>query len=304
MNQEQAGEADFCLQIDFQKGSENPARIFTAMSNLISSLQQLDSDLIWSLDSGLQPILLLEDIQSGSIKTWLKQIIKSIDDDAIKELSWKKVVGGYLVKAKYCVINFLEGKTQITDSKDLIHLQNNLIGIAKETEIKTLPVYRPIPPQQLITDISRIQSAVNILGTRDTATYITQFNTASFNINLTIAPESIEDLITKETIKSETTIILKVKKPDYLGSSMWEFHFDDKAFPAKILDTDWLVGFQSRKIPVQPGDSLRVIVKTTVKYGHDNRVVGTVNEITKVIEVLPDLGDGQISFLDAIGPTY
>ena len=61
--------SDFCLEIQFLKNSENPSRVFKAMSELIDTMQYLDQTLIKSIDSDIKPIMLLEDVESGSVKT-------------------------------------------------------------------------------------------------------------------------------------------------------------------------------------------------------------------------------------------
>jgi hypothetical protein len=63
--------ADFCIEIDYKKDSENPSRVFEAMTALIKSFQSFDEDLIKSIDNKIEPVLLLEDIEIGSLKTWL-----------------------------------------------------------------------------------------------------------------------------------------------------------------------------------------------------------------------------------------
>ncbi len=73
----------------------------------------------------------------------------------------------------------------------------------------------------------------------------------------------VEELLTREVIPSQTVLILKVKKPDYLGTSKWEFVFEH-AIEAKILDVDWLVRFQNRREDVRPGDAIRAEVLTEV----------------------------------------
>ena len=64
--------ADFCITIDFKKESEAPSRIFRSLSHLIDSFHSFDLDLLQSIDAKIEPIILLEDIETGSIKTWLK----------------------------------------------------------------------------------------------------------------------------------------------------------------------------------------------------------------------------------------
>ena len=96
----------------------------------------------------------------------------------------------------------------------------------------------------------------------------------------------MEDLITKERIESKTIMILKVKKSDYLGSSMWDFKLGNKLISAKILHNEWLKKFQDREIDIRPRDSIRCNVKTTTKYGYDFELIGYSYEILEILEVL------------------
>ena len=100
--------------------------------------------------------------------------------------------------------------------------------------------------------------------------------------------------MTKEAIANTNQMILKVKKPDYLGESMWELKHDTKSFLAKILDTEWLKSFQQRKFDIRPGDSLRVELEIIVKYGYDSEVISTHYNVLNVNEILPMVIDDQI----------
>ena len=99
-------------------------------------------------------------------------------------------------------------------------------------------------------------------------------------------PEKIEEWLTQEVIKSKAEMILKVKRPDYLSEAQWEFRHESRIIDAKILDTEWLRGFQNRQYDVRPGDSLRVNVEINVKYGYDGEVVGSHHDIIKVMDIL------------------
>ena len=92
-------------------------------------------------------------------------------------------------------------------------------------------------------------------------------------------------------------MILKVKKPDYLGASMWELRHGEHNWSARIEDDEWLHRFQTRDVDVRPGDSLRALVRTDVRYGYHNEVVSEHRTILKVLETLPHERDGQISLL-------
>lgn len=281
-------ESDFCIVIDFDKKSENPSRVFQTMTELIQAFQNLDSNLIRGLDPKLEPTILLEDVETGSLKTWLSSVLKNMPDEAVKSGDWKKLIGHYLVKSKYIILNKIEGKIDITDAKIIEDIQFELVEEARKTDVKLFPHYEPLPIPKLIKSIDEINKSLSYLTKNDKAYFESKDNDkANFNLSLNFSPETIEDLLTKERIKSESIMILKVKKPDYLGTSMWEFKHNNKVINAKILDEDWLISFQRRKLDIRPGDSIKAKVCTIVKYGHDNNVIGIIYEVVSVMDILP-----------------
>lgn len=280
--------ADFCIEIEFKKGSKSsPARVFRTMTDLIESFQVIDNSLVQSIDVKIEPVLVLEDIEAGSLKAWLRNVLEVVDDEALKNIDWKPQVGRYLVKAKYFIVNFLEGKTEISDRKQIDDLSNNLLKAARDTDVLRIPTYTPIPVPEITQSIRRISESLSHLDPDDKASYTTADDGASFNLEFNFAPEAIEELLTKETIINEQEMILKVKKPDYLGESMWDFRHEGRTIQAKILDQTWLESFQSRQSGVRPGDALRVKLQITVHYGYDGEVVGTYFSILEVIDIIP-----------------
>ncbi|MDL1893628.1 hypothetical protein FBQ87_12195 [Sphingobacteriales bacterium CHB3] len=117
------------------------------------------------------------------------------------------------------------------------------------------------------------------------------------NASFSIVPEKIEELLTHEVIDNQSTMILKVKKPDYLGESQWDFRHGTKPLSVKIVDSEWLKNFHDRKYDIRPGDSLRAVVVTKVSYGYDNEVVATHYEISEVKEIIRFTPPQQIPLL-------
>ncbi len=287
MNDKSKVTADFCLKIDFEKGSENPSRVFKAMSELIDAMKFLDQELIGTIDSRIEPVLLLEDVETGSIKAWLAQGLRQVPDDALNDLDWKPVVGQYLVKAKWITINFLEGTTEITDAAQFAPLADQIQQIAEETQVKKLPFYTQPSIKGLMESTSKISSALSQLNQNDHASYITDSSETSFNMKLSLAPENIEQLLTVRTISTPQEMILKIKRPDYLGEAQWEFRHGKQTINAKIADKNWLSDFQNRLVDARPGDCLVAIVEVNVNYGLDDEVIGYSHKVLDVKEVKP-----------------
>jgi hypothetical protein len=74
----------FGIELGFRPHSEAPSRVFRAMSALIESFEYTDRLLSRSIANRLQPILRLEDIEAGSVLTWLKNTLETVDDEALK----------------------------------------------------------------------------------------------------------------------------------------------------------------------------------------------------------------------------
>lgn len=290
--------SEFAIEIRFNKDSPNPSRIFETVSGLIKNFESLDRDLVKYIDSKIETVIYLEDIEAGSIKVWLKEVLTAIPDESIKSLDWKKAVGYYLHKAKYIIINSLEGKTKITTNKELSDIQNKIFNVARETNVLQIPSYSPIPIKLLVENIDNINKSLSVLDIQDKANYISEEGTAKFNLELNFAPNEIEELITKESIISESNMILKIKKPDYLGESMWEFRYDNKTIFAKIQDVVWLSKFQNREVNIRPKDAIRAKVEIKVNYDYDNTVIDVHYDIIEVLEVIENTIHSQKNLFD------
>jgi hypothetical protein len=188
------------------------------MTGLIEAFQSVDRKLVRSVGPKLETVLLLEDVEAASIKAWLRNVLLETDDEALKKLDWKLIVGAYLVKAKYLMVDFLGKRTAISDRMEIVELQRRLLAVAEETQIEPIPFYTPIPEADLLESLRIMSEPLTRLTSGDSAKYITVDQEASFNVDFGFSPEAIEELLTKETITNPHQImILKVKRPDYLA---------------------------------------------------------------------------------------
>lgn len=280
-------ESEFYVQIDFQKGTENPERVFQAMSDLIHTFRYIDHDLTSSITTTIRSKLILQDIETGSIRARLKSLLESIDDDGLKELDWKKLVGSYLVKGKYRILKFLAENEKIENRKQVEDLRESLIHIAEETDVKRLPFYTPISEIRLLKDLQHLGNAMTPLVENDKVLFSGNGQILEINKKFSVSPEAIEEILTERVITGQYEIILKVKKPDYLGQSMWEFKHEGKLVPAKILDIGWLKKFHTKEAALGPGDSIRAQVEVRVSYDKYGDVVSTHYTVLNVKEIIP-----------------
>jgi hypothetical protein len=280
-------EADFAFEIVFKRGEGSPSRVFLAINDFIRGCERIDAELAHTIDNNIETVLVLEDIEAGSIKVWLRNALRAVEDDALKTLDWKPAVGKYLVRAKYVIIRWLDDGSS---PKSLPALAREIQTIATETDVKHLPDYQPPSPKALLDAAQDLEAVKNQLLPGDKATYIPR-DGEPLEINLAVRwnIEDIEAMAIKETVEFPVApMILAVKKPDYLGDSKWELRHGKRAISAKIEDTIWLKKFQRRQVDVRPGDALRCEVRIEHLYGHDNELLTERYTIVRVNEVLVD----------------
>lgn len=277
-------DSEFAITVDFRKGEGSPTRVFSAASAMIEAFEKLDHSLVQSVDSFIRPQMVLEDVEVSSLKAWFKNVLNATDDQALKDMDWRPAVGKYLVRAKYMVIRWMEDEDP---PKTLPDLRKSLRELAEETDVRRMPLYDPPDTKDLIDFASRVQKAKAQLGSDDRLRYETK-DDGEIEITAVIDVADLEDLATKETYTSgPSQLILAVKKPDYLGISRWELRHGKRTISAKIEHEDFLHRFQGRQVDVRPGDALRCMVQSELRYGFDNSLISERYTIVEVLEVLP-----------------
>lgn len=287
---------DFEITIDFVPGEGDPSRVFRAMSGLIESMKSFDAHMAEAFDSSLHASLVLEEVDAGSIRAKLRNVITGVPDEALRDGDWKKLLGHFLLRGKYILLKWLDEKPMLAHRDDIRVLEGELLRAAEETNLKLLPAYSPPRAEVLLADIHSIQESMSLLEVQDVASYSYDGKTVEFNRDLAISGEIVREVLTREVVKQSGTRVVKVKKPDYLGQSMWGLQYDGRAIDAKIYDTDWLGRFQSRHIDVRPGDSLKVSLYEEISYGYDGEVVHRHYEIEKVHETIRPSKQGGMPF--------
>ena len=280
-------EVHFGIEIDFKPNTPDPARVYRSMTGLIEACQAIDIKLAGTVGPQITPILFLEDIRTGSLTTFLRSALEGLDDDALKGLEWKKLIGSYLVKGKRVMVNYLKNRETIQNSQEIYDLQTVIAEAAKETGALEVPGYKPLPAIEAARCVLLLSEGTTPLGPDDRARYLSPDGPEEINTSFRVTPDRIEEVLTQRTIVNIRDLILKVKKPDFLGDSMWDFRYDNKKLTAKVADLKWLQDFHQSTVTLHPGDALDVAAEETVKYGYDQEVLATHYKVIQVRAVIP-----------------
>ena len=279
--------SEFAIQIDYRKDSESPSRVFQVVSDLIDAFQRIDKRLVEIIDPKIEPVLVLEDIHSGSLQAWLRTELKSSQDDAFYPPNWKPLVGEFLIKGKKSLIDFINKRSTITNIFELKPLEDQIMRLAEIENFKLLPKRFPLKQRKLLESLKDISTSLASVIEGDSVKYISlDYGESSLNVKFKLSAENIEDLVTKETAVKQGEKILKIKKADYLGESMWDFKHGQITIQASIIDKGWLTDFQSGKIKILPGDSLRAVLGEYYRFDQNNNLIGLSYRIERIYEII------------------
>ena len=277
----------FQLYIDFVKSDGDPSRVFHAMAKLIETFEQIDQHLVGMFGEGAATELVLDDLEAGSLRSWLRSILLAIPDEAISDLEIKKLIGHFLLKAKYKIVEWLVKNEKIESIEQVRELEGELLRLADESNVKKIPAYVPINTKTLLSQINNIQIAISRLDERDKVRYESPLGIQNIPRGIVVGEDLIREILTRQTLITEGERLVKVKKPDYLSHSKWVVRHAGHAIEAKLEDHQWLESFHGKEVTLYPGDSLRVVMREEVSYGYENEVVHVSYIIKKVIEIVP-----------------
>jgi hypothetical protein len=277
---------DFCVTVHFERNAKNPERIFKAAASIIEAMQTLDGLLVTSIDTKIKAVLVLENIEAGSIKVMLKHFLTAIDDEAVKKLDWRPAVGKYLLQGKHYLIRKLDEWEGLRDGESLEIASGELRKMAEESGVLVMPGYRSLPPREIAESMRRISESVQPLREGEAIDIESDLGMDTVWPGVTIPPERIEEILAKETIETRTVRILMIRRPDFLGETMWEFKYERKSYSAKIADEEWLSSFRAGYVDIRPGDALRAEVLERASYDRRGEVISESRTILKVLTVI------------------
>lgn len=284
-------DADFGLTIDFEKGKSDPVKVFEAMAMMLNSFKQIDKIVLDPIVPNLEPIMVLEDVEAGSMTSWVRNTLKRMDDQAIKEFDPKQLIGAYVVKAKYKIIEFLDKKDERDGRQRLETLADDLTKLGMEVPGNQHLLPPKIEPKVLVDPLNQIQTAKSLLGPRDKMIVHAQGQRKQVNIEA-IEPVTVDETITKiERHEGEFETTLLIKKPDYLGNSKWDLRDDKKSISAHILDAEWLRDFHNGDVILQPGSALHCTIKYRADRDERGNEISTEYEVTRVHDTIGPSGD-------------
>ncbi len=273
----------FEIYIDYDKNADNPERVFLALADIVSELSNFDKIICESLAIKVESKIVLEKVESGSVRAFFTNILEHIYDESLKKLDWHGIVGSILVDCKYVLIDALKEKPD-KQMVDIKQLQEDIFQRAKPVTEGTLKANNYIPPVKLAKSLNNLNIAFGHLTSGDKIKYMTKEHTIDTKYNPAYKLAYEKTQLIEQNMITNQNVVLVIKKPDLLGDSQWEFKFNSNTIKAKIEDEDWLTKFQNGEISIQAKDSIEcnLRIETNDISGSKSEVIYTVLKVHKI----------------------
>jgi hypothetical protein len=274
----QTVDGEIGLVIDYQPGITLAVDVLSAAMGMIQALDGLDKVLLSSVNTSLEPVSVLNDVQHSSLKMMVVRALRGAPDDTIRSMQWKKWVGELLVKGKYRLLNVLDADAPKIDT----------VLLELEPDYKAAPLelagYQPPSVTQVMDALDGIAHARAALpGQR--VTVQTELGDILLPESAIAAPSATSG-VPAEEIKNTGTEIFKVKSPDMLGDAQWTVLRGGRNVRVDMRHKEWLLAYHRREHNVQPGDSLKCRYEERISYDKLGNELSRNLAIIQVLEVL------------------
>jgi len=270
-------EGEIGLVIDYAPGQSRALDVLGGAMALIEALDQLDRALLSSVNTELDPVSILNDVQHSSLKMLLARVIKKVPDEYLGSLEWKKWVGSLLVKGKHRMLSMIDADAP-----------------AIAAEIKALESDYRAAPGMIGFDPPNARDVHTALNSVSRARALLSSNAVTIqsdlgDIVLHAPPEAPALTVTAPAVSivNHGREFLKVRYPDMLGTAQWTVMRSGRSTRVEILHHQWLTRYHAREFTLLPGDSLDCSFEETVEYDNQRTEIGrrlTIIEVHNVMQ--------------------
>jgi hypothetical protein len=276
-------EGEISLVIGYDAGKTPAVEVLSGAMCFIEALDKLDRALLSSVDTSLEPVSILNDIQHSSLKLLLARALKSVPDDALKSMEWKKWVGNLLVKAKYAMLGLLEA-----DTPEIARELERLSGDYAQAPGVLIP-YQPPRLPEIVEALDRVRAARAGISN----TVMIQTERGDIELPFVPLPVSAQVPDIAGTLTNHGEEIFKIKSPDMLGEAQWTVLRNNRTTRVGMLHRGFLERYHRREIMLLPGDALHCRIEETIQYDAAGQEIERRVSIVEVLKVISPPLQGQ-----------
>jgi len=273
----QTVEGEIGLVIDYQPGMVLAVDVLQAAMGMIQALDKLDATLLSSVNTSLEPVSVLNDVQHSSLKILLARALRNVPDELIGNLDWKKWVGGLLIKGKHTLLQKIEAdapelQRALNELGEDYRAAPSLVGYSAPSVADVLEALdgvakaRSALPGQLV----KVQTELGDVYIPETVQLVTDL------------PDADPDQVVKNT----GVEFFKVKFPDLLGAAQWTVLRNNRSVKVDMLHQGWVDAYHRREHSILPGDSLKCRFEELITYDVSGNELERKLSIVEVLAVI------------------
>lgn len=263
-------EGEIALTVDYVAGQASAIAVLSGATQMIAAFDMLDRALLSSVDTELEPVSILNDVQHSSLKILLARALRRIPDDSLASGDWKKWAGALLVKGKHKLLSRLDAGAsevaEVIDSmKDDYARAPGLIGYQPPT------VAQAVAAMEIVRAARRQLAGSTVMVQSDLGMIVLAERPAADEP----LPVEVQDRVTNRGREW-----LKVRYPDMLGAAQWTVQRAGRSTRVTILHGAWLDAYHRREIQLLPGDALDCDFEECIEYDAQQ------NEVSRSLSII------------------
>jgi len=271
-------EGEIGIVIGYSPGQTHAIHVLQAAIGMVQAMDKLDAVLLSSIDTQLEPVSILNDIQHSSFKMLLRRMLLKVPDKYLNSLDWRAWAGDILVQGKYRLLQKLDA--------DAPEVQRALDELA--------PAYQK-PPGEFVDfvppSVSDVMDALEVVSKARNvmAGHAVTIETALGDVSLPDLSVFDSSVQAPHAVLEERNIgteYFKIKSPDMLGSAQWTIQRNKRSVRVRVLHQDWLDAYHQRKFALLPGDSLKCKFEERVLYDQNGTEIERHLSIIEVLDII------------------
>jgi hypothetical protein len=279
---------DYEIQLDFIPGDNDPENLFIAFVNAIKYFKKVDKMLARTIAHDYDISSSLIEVKSGSLRAGFRSKVENKETELHAENTNNDLesrIKDYLHKGRKTITQGLFDFEQ--DFDEYINQTIEKIKmVATDTGISKEPFFAPPLKNEVMSIIDAARDTGEILDDKTSIFYSVK-NEAPIELPRKIKMDKpLLKEVNRKTIPNTQRLLLKIKKPDYLGDSKWEMKHGNNKLLCKIEDIDWIERFKSKEVFAFPGDSLDCNVRIVDEYDLNLNLIRSEYFIVKVQDVI------------------
>ncbi|MDH4162757.1 MAG: hypothetical protein OEW15_08705 [Nitrospirota bacterium] len=227
-------EGEIALIIQYQPGKSEAAKILQGALQMVHSFDYVDHSLLSSIDTTLEPVSILNDVQHSSLKLLLARGLRNVPDELIKNPDWKKWLGALLVKGKHKLLEKYD-----SDRDGIESVINELKPLYESTPTKMIG-YEPPSVDEVSVALNQVKAARALLPDSN-VTFQTELGDIPIPLvkvdSSVIVSAVVREVSTPSIIPNAMLLIESVVFKD---GNKWRVSDGNHSFNVSLLDDNFI----------------------------------------------------------------